>query len=165
MKKILNELNKVDKFFLEAVSLQCSNLIQDKEAKDYLGCSFNIGNRYVKCRKAKITPKKSGFFVTLWKRNEEHKSEPYNASDKYDFYMILTEEHENYGFFLFPKNELIKRKILSTEMKEGKRGFRVYPNWVNTANEQARKTSSYFFKFSAENKMQVKFLLATLNNL
>lgn len=162
MNKILNELNRIEKLLFNVTSLQFSNLIEDKESKEYLGCSFKLGKLNIKFRKAKITPKKNGQFVTLWKRNFENKPEPYKESAIYDFYIIFTEDKENYGCFIFSKNELIKQKIISSKVGEGKRGFRVYPNWVNTENDQARKTqiwqSYYFFNAPIEIEEVKKYL-------
>ncbi|WP_435524173.1 MepB family protein [Chryseobacterium indoltheticum] len=67
----------------------------------------------MKFRKAKVTPTKVGQFVTLWKRNLISKeTEPFTSADSSDFYFILTETSENFGFFFFTKDILIKNQIL-----------------------------------------------------
>lgn len=145
---MVDGLKQIEKLLFESDKYKISNIIQDEEAREYFGYDFEAGNKYFKIRKAKITPKKVGQFVTLWRRNSNNQTEPFNELDKFDYYIIITEEREKYGFFLFPKSELLKRNILSTISKEGKRGFRVYPNWTTTTNKQAEKTqvwqSSYF---------------------
>ena len=139
---MITELKKIENLLFQGINLKISNLIEDKESQEYFGYNFQAEKLNFKFRKAKITPKKVGQFVTLWKRNSQNITEPFNETDAFDFYIIATEEIEKCGFFLFPKNELIKRNILSTKFKEGKRGFRVYPSWTKTENKQAEKTQS-----------------------
>ncbi len=140
---MINELQKIENSLFNQIPLKISNIIEDSEAKEYYGYDFQAGKWKLKFRKAKITPKKVGQFVTLWKRNLQNTTEPFQESDTFNFYIIAVEENEKYGFFLFPKNELIKRNILTTSSKTGKRGFRVYPSWTKTTNKQAEKTQSW----------------------
>lgn len=159
-KNMNNELKKIEKLLSGTTLSRISNLIKDEESKEYFGCNFQMEQLNYTFRKAKITPKKVGQFVTLWKRNSKNETEPFNEFDNYDFYIIVTKENGNYGFFLFPKSELIKRQILTTNSKEGKRGFRVYPNWTKTENKQAEKTQTwqtrYFLDFTQENNENCK---------
>lgn len=163
-----NELVKIENILFNTALLKISNGIEDREAKDYFGCDFETEGLKFKFRKSKITPKKNGQFVTFWKRNLKNETEPFNETDVFDFYMILCEEHENYGFFIFPKAELIKKQLLSTKLKEGKRGFRVYPTWTITESNQATKTkvwqNAYFFDFTTKNIEVEKRLIKILEN-
>lgn len=148
-------------------NLSVTNLEKDLECEEYLGYNFNLGNLEVKFRKAKVTPKKVGLFVTLWRRNNEKQTEPFHANDQFQFYIISVQEATNFGFFLFSKQILINQKILSSQRTIGKRGFRVYPNWVQTNNKQAEKTQSwqtnYFIDLSdniSENTEKINRILA-----
>jgi len=143
---MINELQKTEALLFNQIPLKISNIIEEKEAKEYYGFDFQSDKLHLKFRKAKITPKKIGQFVTLWKRNAQNITEPFQESDAFDFCIIAVEENEKYGFFLFPKSELIKRNILTTS-KTGKRGFRVYPSWTKTENKQAEKTQSWQTKY------------------
>jgi hypothetical protein len=122
-----------------------------------------------KFRKAKITPKKIGQFVTLWRRNEEGVTEPFSENDNVDFYIIFAEEGDRRGIFLFSKIVLIQMQILSTSTKEGKRGFRVYPIWSKPENLQAKNTQSWQLKyfvelsnFDSENKNNIDLIFSLL---
>lgn len=154
---MITELIKIENLLFDSTNSKIINLVKDHESKEYLGYDFDVGKHKFKFRKSKITPRKVGQFVTLWKRNLNNITEPFSETDNFDFCIILTEENENYGFFLFPKKELIYRKILSTKLSEGKRGFRVYPKWVKTENKQAEKTqfwqSNYFFDFLSDSEL------------
>lgn len=165
---MINELKRIEKLLFATNQLKISNLIEDEESKEYFGYNFQAEKLNFKFRKAKITPKKNGQFVTLWKRNFNNETIPFNESDNFDFYIIVSEENEKYGFFLFPKNELIKRQILTIQSKEGKRGFRVYPCWVKTENKQAQKTQNwqtqYFFDFTIENNENQKRLAEIISS-
>lgn len=152
-------LEKLQTLLFSNLGLVISNLHQEQESKEYFGCNFQLNSFQIKFRKAKVTPTKVGQFVTLWKRNSISKeTEPFTSEDPSDFYLILTETSENFGFFLFTKDVLIKNQILSTNLKEGKRGFRVYPNWDIPQNKQATKTqnwqSQFFIDFDDENYVE-----------
>ena len=118
-------LSLLDEVILKPNHFAISNIEKDAECEEYLGFNFNINHLSVKFRKAKITPKKVGQFVTLWKRNTSKQTEPFDENDLFDFYIIATEDDKKNGYFIFSKSILINKNILSTNQKEGKRGFRV----------------------------------------
>ena len=136
-------LSRIENTILNINGLKISDIINDRECEEYSGCSFRLNKRKIKFRKAKITPKKTGQFVTLWKRNNKKQTEPFSLDDGFDFYMIVTEQQHRFGFFLFPKYILGEKQILATNNKEGKRGFRVYAGWDRVENKQAEKTKAW----------------------
>lgn len=141
----------------KATSLKISDVIPDAECEEYDGHNFRLDGRDVKYRKAKITPKKIGQFVTLWKRNAAGQTVPFVEEDDFDFYLIAVERDEMFGFFLFPKRVLVERQILSSANKEGKRGFRLYAEWDNPESRHAAQTKGwqceYFIRLDNEEKM------------
>ena len=152
-------LEKLQTLLFLNLGLVISNLNEEQESKEYFGCNFQLNSFQIKFRKAKVTPTKVGQFVTLWKRDPISKeTEPFTSEDTSDLYLILTETSENFGFFLFTKDVLIKNQILSTNLKDGKRGFRVYPNWDIPQNKQATKTQNwqnqFFIDFADENYVE-----------
>lgn len=161
------ELLRMKKFLSEEINMEISKVTEDSEARDYYGCDFEAERLNFKFRKAKITPKKNGMFVTYWKRNSQNITEPFHEKDEFDFFLIAAEENEKYGFFLFPKEVLVSQNILTTEVKEGKRGFRVYPDWTKTGNKQAEKTQiwqqKFFCDFTALNLKSIEKLKSILN--
>lgn len=158
---------------LEQIELQLSQLtnkkitdfVIDNECLEYSGCSFKLDHLKVKFRQSKVTPKKVGLFVTLWKRNTENKTEPFSENDSFDFYIIAVKQEDHFGFFIFSKDILSEKNILTNSKKEGKRGFRVYPDWAETENNQATKTkvwqTNYFINCSENNYI----ISRKLNNL
>ena len=156
---MITGLEQMQNLVFSKLSLIISHLQPDSECADYCGHSFQLNQFNIKFRKAKITSKKIGQFVTLWKRNPESKqTEPFTSEDPFDFYMIFCDHDERSGFFCFPKQILIQNNILTTLSKDGKRGFRVYPDWDSPENKQATKTQDwqkdFFIDFS-----NVDFLL------
>lgn len=123
-----------------------NNVVSDADSLDYLGCSFKISSMLFLYRKAKITPKKIGCFVAVWKRDADRKTVPFELSDDFNFYLIEVEDNNNKGFFIFPKSILTTNGVLSTD-KEGKRGFRLYPTWTNPENKQATKSQLWQIPF------------------
>jgi len=137
-------LQRLQDLVFSHFNLYITDIEKDLECEEYSGFNFVVNNIQIKFRKAKITPTKTGQFVTLWKRNKEtKKTEPFNQKDQYTFYIILTETDENFGFFFFTKEILIKNQIISSCSKVGKLGFRVYPKWDNAESKQALKTQSW----------------------
>ncbi|MFK7900870.1 MAG: MepB family protein, partial [Cyclobacteriaceae bacterium] len=65
-----------------------------------------------------------------------------------------TKAENRLGQFVFPKTELINRGIISTKIKDGKRGFRIYPKWDKPQSKQAEKTQKwqliYFYEIEEE---------------
>ncbi|MDM1298596.1 MepB family protein [Empedobacter falsenii] len=136
-------IQKFEDFVLKSMNLSISKLEKDLECDEYVGYNFNVNEFSIKFRKAKITPKKVGQFVTLWKRNTAKQTEPFDENDVFDYYIITAEDDSKLGFYIFPKSILIEKHILTSAKKEGKRGFRVYPNWVKPENKQAEKTQNW----------------------
>ena len=153
----------------QPAGLDYSDLEAEKESADYSAYSFNLNGLAVKYREAKITPTKTGQFVTLWKRNEKGPIEPFHLSDNIDLFIISTRNHDLFGQFIFPKSVLHKKGIVSDNNKEGKRAIRVYPPWVQTNNKQAAKTqqwqSEYFLEISTVEKIDLPLAKRLLKRL
>lgn len=138
-----NEFKYIVDVLSETLQLQVSDILTEKEAQEYDGCNFKLGDSKIKYRKAKVTPKKAGQFVTLWKRTNDGKTAPFHVNDDFDFYIIAINSECNFGFFIFPKDILGENQILTNKIKEGKRGFRVYTVWDAAQSQQAKKTKSW----------------------
>lgn len=136
-------IQQFEKFVLKSMNLSISKLEKDVECDEYIGYNFEVKELLFKFRKAKITPKKVGQFVTLWKRNAAKQTEPFDENDIFDYYIIAAGEDSKLGFYIFSKVILIEKNILTSIKKKGKRGFRVYPNWVKPENKQAEKTQNW----------------------
>jgi hypothetical protein len=121
----------------------------DREAKEYEGCRYQINSHRFIQRTSKVTPKKIGQFVTLWKRNQHNITTPIVISDGFDFVVILCKKGSLSGRFLFPSEELLNRGILSgmNSNQSGKRGFRVYPDWDIPTSKQAIETQKWQVQF------------------
>lgn len=138
-----NDLQQIELHLSQLTNKKITDLAIDAECLEYSGRNFKLDDLKIKYRQAKVTPKKVGLFVTLWKRNNENKTEPFNVNDPFDFYIIAAKQKDSSGFFIFPKDVLSEKGILTNSKKEGKRGFRVYPDWAETENNQAKKTKAW----------------------
>lgn len=136
------ELAEVTEIY-EKCALQISNFITEPESKEYNACQFKLNGLNIIFRSAKITPKKDGQFVTFWKRNGEGPIEPFFESDPFDFFVVNVRLENTFGQFVFPKSKLIKKGIISTAQREGKRAFRVYTPWDVAKNKQAQNTQKW----------------------
>ena len=151
-------LNQIKTEIYDKCSLVISDFKTETESKEYNACRFQLNGLNVLSRNAKITPKKVGQFVTFWKRNGNGIIEPFNEKDGIDFYTVNVRTENEFGQFVFPKSVLIKKGIISTEKKEGKRGFRVYPNWDTVKSKQAEQTQkwqlNYFYEINSSTDLQ-----------
>ncbi|MCX8534021.1 MepB family protein [Chryseobacterium luquanense] len=164
---MITELEQLQNSVFSKFNLIISHLQPDSECEEYFGNSFQLNQFSIKFRKAKITPKKIGQFVTLWKRNPESKqTEPFTSEDPFDFYIVLCEQGKKSGFFFFSKQILIQKNIITTLSQDGKRGFRVYPIWDSPENKQAIKTQNWQkdFFIDFDNKQFLKLFESILKS-
>lgn len=131
-------------------SLECSPAIKELESEEYGAHDFLLKDLAVKFRIAKITPTKTGQFVTLWKRSKKGPIEPYDLLDSIDLIIINARKDDLVGQFVFPKNLLVKQGIFSKNGKGGKRALRIYPPWDITESQQAQKTQSWQLDYFLE---------------
>jgi len=159
--EILNRnLIEIKTKIYDKVNFQISKVNNELEGTDYDACQFELNGVKIISRSSKITLKKVGQFVTFWKRNKKGITEPFSETDQIDFYVINVKTKNKFGQFVFPKSELINKEIISTEKKDGKRGFRIYPKWDNAENKQAIKTQEWQLKYFYEinSNMNKKFV-------
>ena len=125
------------------------------ESVEYGACSFELNGKAIQFRVSKITPTKTGQFVTIWKRNHDRITQPFDISDNLDFIIIASRGQNNVGQFIFPKSVLADKGIITRNGKIGKRGIRVYPPWDKVNNKQAEKTQSW----------QIRYFINTTNSV
>jgi len=133
-------------------AFEISHFKLEQESKKYDACRFKLNGLNIISRSAQITPKKIGQFVTCWKRIDKEPIKPFEEKDLFDFYVVNVQTENNIGQFVFPKSVLIEKGIVSTDKKEGKRAFRVYPNWDIPENKQAKRSQkwqlNYFYEIN-----------------
>jgi hypothetical protein len=120
---------------------------EEAESAEYEAHFFKLNDLTVRYRKAKITPTKTGQFVTFWKREGDGPIQPYEIDDKVDILMVCVRKDNHSGVFVFSRAVLISQDIISTETKEGKRAFRVYPPWDLPMSKQAIKTQKWQLEY------------------
>lgn len=156
LNSIHNDLKIVKELVYDKCGFDLTDLKQNLESKEYGACSFVLNGKTIQQRISKITPTKTGQFVTIWKRNENGITEPFDNSDDFDFVIITVRNDNNFGQFIFPKSVLADNGIITQNGKEGKRGIRVYPPWDIVTNKQAMKTQNwqtkYFLTIKNDNK-------------
>ena len=151
-------LSQIKTEIYDKCALELSDFKTETESKAYNACRFQLNGMHILSRNAKITPKKAGQFVTFWKRQKNGPIEPFSGNDAIDFYVVNVRTEHKFGQFVFPKSVLIKKGILATENKDGKRAFRVYPHWDMVKSKQAERTQkwqlNYFYEISSLTNLQ-----------
>ncbi|MEO8236355.1 MAG: MepB family protein [Flavobacterium sp.] len=165
--KLFSELALINKSIFQVCGIEFENIATESESQDYFAHNFELNKQKVKFRMAKITPTKTGQFVSIWKRNEHGITAPHNVADDFEFYLIATRQATKLGVFIFSKTVLSENKILTNVNKEGKRGIRVYPTWSLAENKQAQKTQNWqtkcFIEIGSENQIDIKKAKKLLN--
>lgn len=144
---IPNFLHKTNELVFNKLGLEIKSISLEKESADYNPCQLLLNEKKALFRTAKITPTKTGQFVTLWKRIPKGPIAPFAIEDNFDLVIINTETENHFGQFVFPKSILIEKGIFSTALKEGKRAIRVYPPWDKTTSKQAQQTQQWQLKY------------------
>lgn len=132
-------------------NLIISNIFKEPESQEYNAYTYTLNSKNnsmkILFRVAKITPKKVGQFVTLWKREDTGPIQPYDSSDAVDLFVINIYNNKYSGQFVFPKHILCEKGIVSINQKGGKRAMRVYPPWDVTESRQAKYTQIWQIKY------------------
>ena len=144
------KLEETSKLVFEKLDLKIQNLVIEKESQEYSAAQFELNSLKIIFREAKITPTKIGQFVTLWKRIDNKPIQPLEINDNFDLVVINCKTTTNFGQFVFPKNILLEKGYLQSQSKKGKLGFRVYPSWDKTMNNQAQKTQNWQLNYFIE---------------
>ena len=72
----------------DSCGFKCSLPEKEKESAEYGAYSFQLNNKSIVFRAAKITPTKIGQFVTLWKRIGNGPIQPFYYTDAIDLIVI-----------------------------------------------------------------------------
>ncbi|TGK10667.1 MepB protein [Leptospira selangorensis] len=144
-------LMKVNLLFSENCNIEIKNFRIEKESSDYNAAFFDLNKKQTVFRLAKITPKKIGLFVTLWKRDKKGITIPFHKNDDIDLIIIEVRKLNRIGHFVFNKSLLVENGII-TSKKEGKRGFRIYPPWETPSSRQAILSQSWQSRYFFEHK-------------
>ena len=143
MKTIHDDFYVAKSLLYDKCGFELTEQAAENESSEYGACHFKLNGKEIKFRVSKITPTKTGQFVTIWQRDEQGLTQPFNETDELDFIIISSRSGDSFGQFIFPKAVLVEKGIITGRGKEGKRGIRVYPPWDKPANKQAEKTQSW----------------------
>jgi len=165
--QIVNEFYKtltyVNKIFYEQNRLIISDVKEEVQNSDYGAGVFQLNEKSVRFRVAKITPNKTGQFVVFWEKDENGKNQAFSYEKAPDLLVINTFSEHKFGQFVFPKEILVKQNILKTTDTKGKMAMRVYPRWEKPTSKQAIETQKwqleYFIEANKTNDLPVQELL------
>lgn len=125
------------------------SLINEEQNAAYEGVCFYHDTKFYRSRLANKTPKKAGYFVDFWEKDDQLKNQAFSYEDAPDITLVWIIDADKKGVFMFPKEILLQKNILQTKSQKGKMGIRVYPTWESNLNQTALKTQewqSHYFK-------------------
>ncbi|MFW3591324.1 MepB family protein [Staphylococcus caprae] len=134
--EILNHLSK-------CMDLNYNIISEEQWNTEYEAMDLKLNHTFCKSRLAKKTPKKSGYFVTLWIKDKTHINQPFDYQNFPEKLIVNVIDNYKRGQFVFSKDLLLKKGILSHDEKKGKMAFRVYPVWETNLNTTALKTQKW----------------------
>ena len=144
-------------------NLMITNLKEEKQNAEYAGCLFHLNNKTIRFRKSKVTPNKTGQFVSFWEKDENMRNRAFSYEAAPDLLVITCIADNKLGQFIFPKEILLKEKILRTPSQTGKMAMRIYPVWDTTVSNQAKRSQTwqlhYFVDLSDINNLPIDKLL------
>lgn len=162
---LYSDLKTAKELVYDPCGYDLKNLTIHTEGNAYSACSYELEGKIIEYRTSKITPLKTGQFVTIWRRNNKGITQPFDSSDKMDFIIISSVKDDDLGLFIFPKSVLLSKGIISQKGEGGKRGIRVYPPWDMVSTKQAENTQSWqekYFVWIKDNEQNYLNLIKTL---
>ena len=160
-----SQLQQYLKDYFEKLDFAVTHFSASNESQEYKACSFLLTNKKIIYRQAKITPAKLGQFVTIWKRNSEGITAPFDWNDEFDYFIVTVVREETMGQFIFPKNVLRDRGIISYLNKDGKRGIRVYAPTEIVKSKQAITTQQWQQNYYVSREINTEELKKRLHQL
>lgn len=121
---------------------------REEESAEYGACRFSLNGQVIVFRVAKTTPTKIGQFVTLWKRpTPTSEIAPLDSGDGVAFVVVSVADETRHGQFVFDREILAAKGVMSIDGEGGKRAIRVYPPWSRPVAKQAVRTQQWQLKY------------------
>lgn len=128
-----------------AFSFEALNIENWNQAYEAINFMFN--HVTFKSRLAKKTPKKHGYFVAIWHKNNQGNNVPFTYDEIADKLVVNIIDGVQKGQFIFLKEILMHKGIISSENNKGKMAFRVYPSWENNLNKVAQLSQKWQLEY------------------
>ncbi|MGM0220131.1 MepB family protein [Enterococcus sp. AZ126] len=124
----------------------------EEQNQEYEGMVIKNFSKKIRYRIAKKTPKKAGYFVAFWEKDQHFQNQPFSSRNSPDLLAISVIDGNKRGIFILPKQICIDKKILSNGIEKGKMAMRFYPTWCTNLNSTALHTQkwqvNYFTDYS-----------------
>ena len=127
---------------MDALGVPHGELRPEADNSGYGAATCETPDGLVRFRVARVTPRKTGLFVAVWRRAADGGTEPFDTSDQRRL-VIVAREESGFGAFVFPSEVLASHGAVAVDGAGGKRGFRVYPPWSAATSPQAAATQSW----------------------
>ncbi|MEQ3592149.1 MepB family protein [Bacillus albus] len=163
MNKFNDVIVNLNNIIYKPNELIITNLKEEQQNAEYAGCLFYLNYKSIRFRISKITPNKIGQFVSFWEKDDNMQNQAFSYDAAPDLLVITCIDDNKLGQFIFPKEIILKEKILKTQSQKGKMAMRIYPLWDTPVSNQAKKSQmwqlQYFVDLSDPNNLPIDKLL------
>ena len=110
MNNFNNIIQNLNNIVYKPNNLMITNLKEEKQNAEYAGCLFHLNNKTIRFRKSKVTPNKTGQFVSFGRKMKICEIERSLIKVAPDLLVITCIADNKLGQFIFPKEILLKEK-------------------------------------------------------
>ncbi|WP_347320365.1 MepB family protein [Rossellomorea sp. RS05] len=100
-------------------------IAMEDQNQEYEGFVLTLDDRTYRSRLARKTPRKNGYFTVFWRKGDDDRNRPYTLEECTDRLIITVLDQGKKGQFVFPKEVMALKGIVTTGSSKGKMAMRV----------------------------------------
>lgn len=108
----MKSINLITDLLVYFDNLTIQKMTLEPQNAAYEGACFQLKGQRYRSRLAKLTPKKAGYFVVFWEKDNKNQNQPYEFAASPDKLIISVIDGHLQGQFIFPKSILFKKVYL-----------------------------------------------------
>lgn len=99
----------------DVLGVEYSPAVSEPDNAEYGAVIADVGQSTTRFRVGKLTPRKVGLFVSVWRRAPGGSTEPFPAEGNVDMLVVAAREGDRFGAFVFPTEVLVSRGVVSVD--------------------------------------------------
>lgn len=98
------------------------SLINEKQNAEYEGVCFYHDTKFYRSRLANKTPKKAGYFVAFWEKDDQLKNQAFSYEDAPDITLVWVIDADKKRCFYVSKRDVVTKKHFTNKISKRKNG-------------------------------------------